>query len=74
MGVSMTGNLVAGGILGLGLLALIWSKVKEAQNEKARADSLASYMKSDSQASVTEGNLLTARDSAEHEKLDILSW
>ena len=40
----MLTNAIAGGVLGLGLFLMIWSKLRQAEIERARADSLASWI------------------------------
>ena len=59
----MVGTIVTAVIVGLGTLAWRWWSAKQAEQTKAKADSLESAAKGEVQAGQTEGVLLDERDS-----------
>ena len=55
-------TLITAGIVGLGTVFLLWLKQKQAEKDKARADSLESAAKGDVAANKTEVELIDERD------------
>ena len=43
MTLSITGQLLAGAVVGLGAILMIWSKMRQAEVQRARADTLQSW-------------------------------
>jgi hypothetical protein len=71
---STLSQLLAGGILGLGTLLLIWAKLRDGEVQRARADSLASWIGGKQSADAAERSAASAaeaaRDSAGTNPLD----
>ena len=69
------GNLLAGGVVGIGLLLMIWSKLKQAEMDRARADSLASWIGGKQDATAAENAAaLAATFAAQHAGINPLDW
>ena len=66
----MLGTVITAAIMGIGYLLFQWWGRKQAEKNKARADSLESAAKGEVEAGKTEGVLLDERDSGNAQPKD----
>jgi hypothetical protein len=72
---NLLGNLLAGGVLGIGLLLMIRTKLRQAEVDRARADSLASWIGGKQDATAAENSAAAAEKSAAaHAGVNPLDW
>jgi hypothetical protein len=69
-GLGFTGSIVVGAILGGGMLFYIWRRLRQAESDKARADSLESFTAGERDAKATEAKMIEAAKKAEKEPED----
>ncbi len=72
---STLSQLFAGGLLGIGTLLMIWSKLRDADVQRARADSLASWIggRQDADAAQTAATS-SAHAAAQNAGANPLDW
>ena len=72
---NLLGNIFAGGIVGLGVMLAIWSKLRQADTERARADSLASWIGGKQAATASENAAaVAAQHAADSAGVNPLDW
>ena len=64
MPVSLFGQLLSGAIVGLGMILMIWSKMRQAEVQRARADTLQSWAVGKLAALAAESAAAKAADAA----------
>ena len=75
MPLSTIGNLLAGAVVGLGTILMIWSKMRQAEEQRARADTLQSWAAGKLEATAAQSAAAKAAEVARQTAgANILDW